>query len=112
MYTQVILPGNKTHFDHLAEHVLCIDEFKLGVLAQNCVAPGFTALVYLLITSLPGETKREAMNFFDKKGYGHWIPEYMEGASMELYSVIPMTVTRFTIRVDSYSGLVHWNAVC
>jgi hypothetical protein len=38
IFAQVILPRSKTHVNGLANHVLCIDEFKLGMMVDydNC----------------------------------------------------------------------------
>ncbi|KAJ3282391.1 hypothetical protein HK104_010910 [Borealophlyctis nickersoniae] len=83
IFAQVLLPGNKTHFQILADHVLCIDEFKLGMLAQNCLAPGFSTMLYLLTTSIPDSATRA----LKQKNLGAWVDEYIDGATMEIYAV-------------------------
>ncbi|KAI9333335.1 hypothetical protein DFJ73DRAFT_854405 [Zopfochytrium polystomum] len=90
LFVQVLLPQNKQHFDSLAEHVYCLDELKLGVLAQNAVAPGFTALINVLITSIPEASIRTFQRNFrvGADGRGQWVKEYVEGASMEIYPVV------------------------
>jgi hypothetical protein len=71
----------------LAEHVVCLDEFKLGILAQNCISPGFTTLINILITTTP----RAALNLLllnpDISNGESWIKEYIQGSSMEIYPV-------------------------
>ncbi|KAI9090823.1 calcium-activated BK potassium channel alpha subunit-domain-containing protein, partial [Phlyctochytrium arcticum] len=84
IFAQVVLPGNKIHFQILADHILCIDEFKHGMLAQNCLAPGFSTLMYLLTTSIPNSIKD---TFKERSRNSEWIPEYADGAEMEIYAV-------------------------
>ncbi|KND03740.1 uncharacterized protein SPPG_01198 [Spizellomyces punctatus DAOM BR117] len=84
IFAQVILPGNKTHFQILADHILCIDEFKLGMLAQSCLAPGFSTLLYLLTTSIPDAVKKALKS---KKRLAAWVDEFADGAEMEIYAV-------------------------
>ncbi|KAJ3258433.1 hypothetical protein HK103_003555 [Boothiomyces macroporosus] len=71
------------HLEGLADHVLCIDEFKLGMAAQSCLAPGFCNLMYLLTNSICTDTIGGLQDFQD----GLWIKEYLEGAMMELYEI-------------------------
>ncbi|KAJ3203883.1 hypothetical protein HDU67_009890, partial [Dinochytrium kinnereticum] len=84
---QVVLPPNKLHFDSLAEHVLCLEEFKLGIIAQNCIASGFTTLVNILITSVPEPSIRAFHRSYSTKKGGIWVKEYVQGLHMEIYSV-------------------------
>ncbi|KAJ3190217.1 hypothetical protein HDU85_000508 [Gaertneriomyces sp. JEL0708] len=84
IFAQVISPGSKMHFQILSDHLLCIDEFKLGMLAQNCLAPGFSTMLYLLTTSIPAATKKELKT---KAKFAPWIDEYADGAEMEIYAV-------------------------
>ncbi|KAJ3313026.1 erg10, acetyl-CoA C-acetyltransferase [Boothiomyces sp. JEL0838] len=90
IYAQILLPRNKIHLEGLgnvklnvADHVLCIDEFKLGMAAQSCLAPGFCNLMYLLTNSICTDTIGGLEDFQD----GLWIKEYLEGAMMELYEI-------------------------
>lgn len=48
IFAQIILPRNKVHLEDLADQVMCIDEFRLGMIAQNAIAPGFTTILYIL----------------------------------------------------------------
>ncbi|KAH6602015.1 hypothetical protein BASA61_001541 [Batrachochytrium salamandrivorans] len=83
IFAQILLPGNKTHLTHLADHTLCIDEFMMGMLAQNSLAPGFSTFMYLITTSIPDRAIRN-LNLTHQPP---WVKEYFEGASMELYAV-------------------------
>ncbi|KAJ3103629.1 hypothetical protein HDU97_009968 [Phlyctochytrium planicorne] len=87
LYVQVVLPPNKLHFDSLAEHVLCLDEFKLGVIAQNCIASGFTTLINILITSVPAPSIRSFNRSYNVKKGGNWVKEYVDGLNNEIYTV-------------------------
>ncbi|KAJ3000871.1 hypothetical protein HDV02_002334 [Globomyces sp. JEL0801] len=83
IYAQILLPRNKTHLEGLADHILCIDEFKLGMAAQSCLAPGFSTLLYLLTNSISEKTGGDLQSYGDKE----WIREYLNGAVMELYEI-------------------------
>ncbi|KAI8901501.1 calcium-activated BK potassium channel alpha subunit-domain-containing protein [Globomyces pollinis-pini] len=65
------------------DHILCIDEFKLGMAAQSCLAPGFSTLLYLLTNSISEKTGGDLQSYGDKE----WIREYLNGAVMELYEI-------------------------
>ncbi|KAI8926389.1 hypothetical protein BC831DRAFT_504492 [Entophlyctis helioformis] len=80
IFAQILLPANKTHLLQLADHTLCIDEFVMGMLAQNCLAPGFSTLMYLLTTSIPDR----AIASLRLKDPPQWIREYFAGATMEI----------------------------
>ncbi|KAH3877237.1 hypothetical protein DPMN_001099, partial [Dreissena polymorpha] len=47
-YIQLFKPENKIHVK-FAEHVICEDEFKYAMLANNCLYPGLSTLVSLLV---------------------------------------------------------------
>ncbi|KAJ3111693.1 hypothetical protein HDU96_005446 [Phlyctochytrium bullatum] len=73
--------------DFLPEHVLCLDEFKLGIIAQNCIASGFTTLINILITSIPEHSIRRFHRSYNPRKGGSWVKEYVQGLAMEIYSV-------------------------
>ena len=43
-YVQIFRPENKLHVK-FAEHVVCEDEFKYALLANNCLCPGTSTFV-------------------------------------------------------------------
>lgn len=49
--------ANKSHFcpSVCADHVVCEEEFKYAMLALNCVCPGTSTLITLLIHSSRGQ---------------------------------------------------------
>ncbi|XP_035706389.1 potassium channel subfamily T member 2-like isoform X3 [Folsomia candida] len=60
-YIQIFRPENKIHV-RFAEHVVCEDEFKYALLANNCLFPGTSTLVTLLLHTSrgrEGQTSRE-----------------------------------------------------
>ena len=99
IFAQILLPRNKVHLESLADNILCIDEFKLGMAAQSCLSPGFTTIMYILTNSI----SERAVNHLS--GYGKtspWMQEYLHGALMELYE----------IKLDmQYSGMKFSEAV-
>ncbi|KAJ2717005.1 hypothetical protein H4R19_000260 [Coemansia spiralis] len=53
VYAQTILPDSVAHLAYLqTTRVVCVDEMRLGIMAQNCATPGFAALAFLLSTSM------------------------------------------------------------
>ncbi|XP_074602047.1 potassium channel subfamily T member 2-like isoform X2 [Brevipalpus obovatus] len=53
-YVQIFRPENKIHVA-FAEHVVCEDEFKYALLANNCLCPGASTLVTLLLHTSRGQ---------------------------------------------------------
>ncbi|XP_076343529.1 potassium channel subfamily T member 2-like isoform X2 [Tachypleus tridentatus] len=53
-YVQIFRPENKLHVA-FAEHVVCEDEFKYAMLANNCLCPGTSTLVTLLLHTSRGK---------------------------------------------------------
>ncbi|KAI1290455.1 Potassium channel subfamily T member 1 [Halotydeus destructor] len=53
-YVQIFRPENKIHVA-FAEHVVCEDEFKYALLANNCLCPGTSSLVTLLLHTSRGQ---------------------------------------------------------
>ena len=54
-YVQIFRPENKLHVK-FAQHVVCEDEFKYALLANNCLAPGTSTLVTLLLHTSRGQS--------------------------------------------------------
>uniref|UniRef100_A0A672IBX0 RCK N-terminal domain-containing protein n=1 Tax=Salarias fasciatus TaxID=181472 RepID=A0A672IBX0_SALFA len=54
LYVQILKPENKFHVK-FADHVVCEEEFKYAMLALNCVCPGTSTLITLLIHSSRGQ---------------------------------------------------------
>ncbi|XP_034449187.1 potassium channel subfamily T member 2 isoform X2 [Hippoglossus hippoglossus] len=58
LYVQILKPENKFHVK-FADHVVCEEEFKYAMLALNCVCPGTSTLITLLIHSSRGQTAHQ-----------------------------------------------------
>lgn len=56
-YVQIFRTENKIHVA-FAEHVVCDDEFKYALLANNCLIPGTSTLVTLLLHTSQQQTRR------------------------------------------------------
>lgn len=76
------------------DDAICVAELKLGFLAQNCLAPGFSTLLANLFTM---RTYRKAPDtpavgtaLTTTAGNSYvntcWLDDYMEGAGMEMYT--------------------------
>uniref|UniRef100_A0A915HPL4 Calcium-activated potassium channel BK alpha subunit domain-containing protein n=1 Tax=Romanomermis culicivorax TaxID=13658 RepID=A0A915HPL4_ROMCU len=53
-FVQIFRPENKMHVKH-AEFVVCEDEFKYTLLACNCICPGISTLITLLLHTSRGQ---------------------------------------------------------
>lgn len=53
-YVQIFRPEHKLHVK-FAEHVVCEDEFKYALLANNCTCPGASTLVTLILHTSRGQ---------------------------------------------------------
>ncbi|XP_076436844.1 potassium channel subfamily T member 2-like [Babylonia areolata] len=54
LYVQIFRPENKFHVN-FADHVVCEDEFKYALLANNCLCPGTSTFVTLLLHTSRGQ---------------------------------------------------------
>ncbi|KAI7826639.1 hypothetical protein BX661DRAFT_171328 [Kickxella alabastrina] len=53
VFAQTLLPGSISHLAYLqTTRIMCVDEMRMGIMAQNCATPGFAALAYMLSTSV------------------------------------------------------------
>ncbi|KAI7832156.1 hypothetical protein BX661DRAFT_204398 [Kickxella alabastrina] len=53
VFAQTLLPGSISHLAYpQTTRVMCVDEMRMGIMAQNCATPGFAALAYMLSTSV------------------------------------------------------------
>lgn len=65
------------------ENALFYPELVRSLLAQNCVCPGFSTLIYNLTCS----SNVNASNSYLDAETSHWVSRYLHGASHELYCV-------------------------
>ena len=59
-------------------HIVCIEELKMNLLAKSCLCPGINTLLSNLISSM-GDDEVEDTD--------EWMNEYMEGCGKEIYRV-------------------------
>ncbi|XP_048587242.1 potassium channel subfamily T member 1 isoform X2 [Nematostella vectensis] len=75
LFVQILKPENKFHVS-FAEHVVCEDEIKHALLAVNCVCPGISTLVTLLLHTL-----------HEQRGSEKWHEIYGKCAGNEIYDI-------------------------
>jgi hypothetical protein len=70
LHVQVLLPEHKPHFDFLADSMICIEELKMGLLAQSCRCPGFATMINLITTSLTERNAKRLLKYIDEAAGG------------------------------------------
>ncbi|KAJ1841591.1 hypothetical protein LPJ70_004165, partial [Coemansia sp. RSA 2708] len=85
IYAQVLLPETTMHMEYLAEHVICIEELRLGLLAKSVMVPGFASLLQLLTSSIPS-TITDPLVRAATKGRKQWLAEYAQSMAHEIYA--------------------------
>ncbi|VDL70773.1 unnamed protein product [Nippostrongylus brasiliensis] len=58
-YVQIFRPETKMHIEH-AEVLICEDEFKYSLLANNCICPGISTFITLLMHTSKGEEGKKS----------------------------------------------------
>lgn len=83
VYCQLVNPLNKMHSSWAEwDHLVCIEELKMGILAKSCLCPGFSTLIANLITS-SSDYDVATLDHVDKA----WVEEYLSGYGQEVYSL-------------------------
>ncbi|XP_069705257.1 potassium channel subfamily T member 2 isoform X2 [Periplaneta americana] len=78
-YVQIFRPENKLHVK-FAEHVVCEDEFKYALLANNCTCPGASTLVTLLLHTSRGQEGQTSQE--------EWHRLYGKCSGNEIYHIV------------------------
>uniref|UniRef100_A0A914C8I7 RCK N-terminal domain-containing protein n=1 Tax=Acrobeloides nanus TaxID=290746 RepID=A0A914C8I7_9BILA len=78
-YVHVFRPETKIHIEH-AEIVICEDEFKYSLLANNCICPGISTYITLLMHTSRGEE--------GQKSAEPWHKVYGFHSGNEIYDII------------------------
>ncbi|GFS09093.1 potassium channel subfamily T member 1-like Protein [Elysia marginata] len=65
IYVQLFRPENKFHVK-FADHVVCEDEFKYALLANNCLCPGISTFVTLLLHTSRGQEGQTSQEEWQK----------------------------------------------
>ncbi|KAJ1352345.1 hypothetical protein KIN20_008663 [Parelaphostrongylus tenuis] len=77
-YVQIFKPETKMHIEH-AEVLICEDEFKYSLLANNCICPGISTFITLLMHTSRGEE--------GKKSTEPWHKVYGFHSGNEIYMI-------------------------
>ncbi|VDM60176.1 unnamed protein product [Angiostrongylus costaricensis] len=77
-YVQIFRPETKMHIEH-AEVLICEDEFKYSLLANNCICPGISTFITLLMHTSRGEE--------GKKSSEPWHKVYGFHSGNEIYMI-------------------------
>ncbi|KAJ2397279.1 hypothetical protein GGI05_000721 [Coemansia sp. RSA 2603] len=90
VYAQTILPNSISHLAYLqASRVVCVDEMRMGVMAQNCATPGFATLAFMLSTSVAGHVDWDfsgvVTEAIAKSSDDSWVKSYLHGVGQEIY---------------------------
>ncbi|MCP9257731.1 Potassium channel subfamily T member 1 [Dirofilaria immitis] len=64
-YVQIFRPETKMHIEH-AEFVVCEDELKYSLLANNCICPGISTFITLLMHTSGGEEGQKSTEAWHK----------------------------------------------
>ncbi|XP_071053549.1 potassium channel subfamily T member 2 isoform X5 [Onthophagus taurus] len=78
-YVQIFRPENKLHVK-FAEYVVCEDEFKYALLANNCTCPGASTLVTLLLHTSRGQEGQQSQE--------EWHKLYGRCSGNEIYHIV------------------------
>ncbi|KAJ2223265.1 hypothetical protein EV180_004040, partial [Coemansia sp. RSA 518] len=90
VFAQTILPNSIAHLAYLqTSRIVCIDEMRLGIMAQNCATPGFAALAFMLSTSVANHVNWDYSGVFTEEiassADDGWVTSYLHGISQEIY---------------------------
>ncbi|KAH9496929.1 potassium channel, sub T, member 1 [Bulinus truncatus] len=78
IYVQLFRPENKFHVK-FADHVVCEDEFKYALLANNCLCPGISTFVTLLLHTSRGQEGQTS--------HENWQKLYGKCSGNEIYHI-------------------------
>ncbi|KAJ2490448.1 hypothetical protein IWW37_003104 [Coemansia sp. RSA 2050] len=90
VFAQTLLPGSITHLNYLqTARVVCVDEMRMGIMAQNCATPGFATLAFMLSTSVADRVDWDFSGILAeaiaKSADENWVKSYIHGISQEIY---------------------------
>ncbi|KAJ2161159.1 hypothetical protein GGF46_001671 [Coemansia sp. RSA 552] len=90
VYAQTILPESIEHLTYLqTTRIACVDEMRLGIMAQNCATPGFAALAFMLSTSVADKVDWDYSGILTEdiaaSSEDSWVQSYIHGINQEIY---------------------------
>eukprot|EP01119_Soliformovum_irregulare_P012445 TRINITY_DN3238_c0_g1_i1.p1 TRINITY_DN3238_c0_g1~~TRINITY_DN3238_c0_g1_i1.p1 ORF type:complete len:1007 (-),score=300.40 TRINITY_DN3238_c0_g1_i1:109-3129(-) len=82
VYVQILRSQNKTIVEAIpcVKRSICVEEYKMALLARSCVVPGFIVVISNLIRSVSASDDTF-------HGVDSWVNEYGHGVEQELYTV-------------------------
>jgi hypothetical protein len=94
---QLIRPENKRHLVTSADSlstdlVICLNEFKMGVIAKAVIFPGANTLIMNLLTSFADDKEQapartqDGIETLDDDEDSDWLGEYQRGCDWEIYT--------------------------
>jgi hypothetical protein len=86
IFAQVLQPSAQVGFAGLADHIICTEAYKMGILAQNVLAPGFISFIDVITTSISEVSRRMFVSREGEKKCS-WLEEYSQGCVMEIYTI-------------------------
>ncbi|EFA75699.1 hypothetical protein PPL_10752 [Heterostelium album PN500] len=98
IFTQLVDHESKNKISSNVNHVMCIEDFRNGILVQSTLCPGFGTMVCNLFTSRQPESHEEEK----------WVEEYVNGSVNSIYKIpVPASMVGETlgfVTVTMYSG--------
>ncbi|KAJ2778780.1 hypothetical protein H4R18_004403 [Coemansia javaensis] len=90
VFAQTMLPGTIAHLAYLqTTRAVCVDEMRLGIMAQNCATPGFAALAFMLSTTVTNRDDWDFSGVFTEDlavtQDDGWVKSYIHGMNQEIY---------------------------
>ncbi|KAF2078258.1 hypothetical protein CYY_000448 [Polysphondylium violaceum] len=89
IFVQLLHHENKYKISSRVKHIMCIEDFRNGILVQSTLCPGFGTLVCNLFTSRqPNATNEEEK----------WVDEYCNGSVNSIYKIpVPLALVGETL---------------
>ncbi|VDN58405.1 unnamed protein product [Dracunculus medinensis] len=123
-YIQIFRPEAKMHIEH-AEVVVCEDEFKFALLANNCICPAISTFITLLLHTSRGEEGQKSsepwhqvygfhsgneiyhIKIADSKFFGEYIGKSFTYAAFNAHKIYGVTLV--AIKPNGYNEHIRLN---
>ncbi|KAJ1915326.1 hypothetical protein H4219_004379 [Mycoemilia scoparia] len=93
IFAQVLLPESVEQMNFLGiPSTMCIEEYRMGIMAQSCAIPGFAALIYMLSMTVTDQEASALLGSLSQQqryaaNSSSWAKEYLDGVCQEIYEV-------------------------
>ncbi|KAJ1680376.1 hypothetical protein EV182_000097 [Spiromyces aspiralis] len=99
VYIQALLPESVEHIEYLqATKAMCIDEYRMGLIAKSLAVPGFAALIYMLSTTVTDKAAKAMYRIYLQQKSSpaggsdtEWVLDYLNGVRQEIYQMLVPT---------------------